>query len=118
MLFTRHMSGILDHDAVCAVAAKLIFETFNVLSVSIWRADERKGRVVCAAPTTQLALDSAGERLWIPLEVRFLQTPPESRCHSILTRPKRNGLRLCAARAGRHFRTGGHRIAVPLCAEG
>ena len=43
-LFTRRMSGILDDDAVCAVAVKLISETFNVLSVSIWRVDEHKGQ--------------------------------------------------------------------------
>ena len=78
MLFTRRMSGVLDQDAVCAVAAKLISETFNVLSVSIWRVDERKGRLLCAASTAQLARDSAGEHLWLPLES---SVPRELRQH-------------------------------------
>ena len=38
----RRISGVLDPDAVCSTAAKLISETFNVLSVTIWRVDERK----------------------------------------------------------------------------
>ena len=42
LLFTQRMSGVLDRGAVCSNAAKLMSETFNVLSVTIWRVDERK----------------------------------------------------------------------------
>ena len=45
------MSGVLDPDALCATAAKLISETLNVLSVTIWRVDERKEMLVFGAST-------------------------------------------------------------------
>ena len=118
MLFTRRMSGILDHDAVCAVAVKLISETFNVLSVSIWRVDERKGRLVCAASTAQLARDNAGEHLWIPLESSI---PPNSASISLpfnLDEAKEEWAENLRSASKAHFRTGGHRIRVPLCAGG
>ncbi|HEY5812845.1 MAG TPA: histidine kinase N-terminal 7TM domain-containing protein, partial [Terrimicrobiaceae bacterium] len=51
LLFTERTSGLIDRDAVCAAAAKLISETFNVLSVTIWRTDERRQRLVCGAST-------------------------------------------------------------------
>ena len=60
LLFTQRMSGVLDPDAVCATAAKLISETFNVLSVTIWRVDERKEMLVFGASTALMARDAAG----------------------------------------------------------
>ena len=117
-LFTRRMSGILDHDAVCAVTVKLISETFNVLSVSIWRVDERKGRLICAASTAQLARDNAGQHLWIPLESSI---PPNSASISLpfnLDEAKEEWAENLRSASKAHFRTGGHRIAVPLCAGG
>ena len=44
LLFTQRTSGVIDRDTVCATAAKLISETFNVLSVTIWRVDEGQGK--------------------------------------------------------------------------
>ena len=57
LLFTQRMSGVLDREAVCATAAKLISETFNVLSVTIWRVDEQKERLVFGASTALRADD-------------------------------------------------------------
>jgi putative PEP-CTERM system histidine kinase len=117
-LFTRRMSGILDHDAVCAVAVRLICETFNVLSVSIWRVDERKGKLVCAASTAQPARDSAGEHLSIPLETSI---PPSSAGISLpfnLDKTKGEWAANFRSASRAHFRGGGHRLGVPLCAGG
>ena len=49
------MSGVLDPDTVCATAVKLISETFNVLSVTIWRVDERKEILIFGASTALMA---------------------------------------------------------------
>jgi putative PEP-CTERM system histidine kinase len=117
-LFTQRMSGVLDHDALCGIAVKLISETFHVLSVSIWRADERKGRLVCAASTAQLARDNTGEHIWIPLESSI---PPNSANVSMpfnLDQAKEEWAESLRTASRAHFRTGGHRIAVPLCAGG
>jgi putative PEP-CTERM system histidine kinase len=118
MLFSRRMSGILDHDALCGVAVKLISETFNVLSVSIWRVDERKGRLICAASTAQPARDSAGEHLWIPLESPI---PPNSAGISLpfnLEVAKEEWADNLRSASRTHFRTGGNRVGVPLVAGG
>jgi len=38
---TQSMSNVFDQSGLCAAAPKLISETFNVLSVSIWLLDEQ-----------------------------------------------------------------------------
>jgi hypothetical protein len=43
-LYASHV-GLLDRNAVCLAAAKLISESFQVLSVTIWRVDEQKGKL-------------------------------------------------------------------------
>ncbi len=114
LLITERMSGVLDHDAVCAAAAKLISETFNVLSVTIWRADERKGRLVCAASTARLARDDCGERCWLPLESAI---PPKKGDISLpfnLEEAKEEWVGLLKNASTAHFRTGGYRICLPL----
>ena len=60
LLFTRRMSGVLDPDAVCATAANLISETFNVLSVTIWRVDEQKEMLVFGASTALIGTRCCG----------------------------------------------------------
>ena len=37
---SQQLSGVKDQAVVCTVAAKLISETFDVLSVTIWLVDE------------------------------------------------------------------------------
>ena len=69
LLFTQRMSGVLDRDAVCSIAAKLISETFNVLSVTIWRVDERKEKLVFGASTDLIANDN------LELSLRSAMTP-------------------------------------------
>jgi hypothetical protein len=41
LLFTQRVSGVLDPKALAAITAKLISETCNVLSVTVWRVDGR-----------------------------------------------------------------------------
>src|SRR6266446_8062044 len=49
---TQSMSNVFDQPGLCAAAAKLISETFNVLSVSIWLLDEQD-RLAFAASTSK-----------------------------------------------------------------
>ena len=116
LLFTQRMSGILDRDMVSSIAAKLISETFNVLSVTIWRVDERKERLVFGASTALMARDAAGENSWLSLK---RVTPPAARkisqpfnLEDVKEEWAENLKRLSASQ----FRTGGNRICLPLSA--
>src|SRR5439155_13845980 len=59
--FTHSTSSVIDDFSLCAAAAKLISETFNVLSVSVWLFDEGKERLTLAASTFRSVDKSAGE---------------------------------------------------------
>ena len=52
-LITQRMSSVQDQAGLCTAAAKLISETFNVLSVTIWLVDEQSERLVLGASTSQ-----------------------------------------------------------------
>ena len=94
MLFTHRMSGILDDEALCTVAVKLISETFNVLSVWIWRVDEHKGRLTCrASPPSWRAMPPAST-FGFRWKVQFLRIRLAFRCRPILTWLRRNGRRI------------------------
>ena len=43
---SQQLSGVKDQAVVCTVAAKLISETFDVLSVTIWLVDEGDQRLI------------------------------------------------------------------------
>ncbi|HEY5811923.1 MAG TPA: ATP-binding protein, partial [Terrimicrobiaceae bacterium] len=109
-------SGLIDRDAVCAAAAKLISETFNVLSVTIWRTDERRQRLVCGASTAEIARDDGGDHRWLPLEQAM---PPKESTVSFpfnLEEMKGEWVESLKQASAAHFRTGGSRICVPLLA--
>jgi putative PEP-CTERM system histidine kinase len=53
MLFSLRLASVTDQARLCAVSAKLISETFDVLSVTVWMLDEEKGRLVVGASTAQ-----------------------------------------------------------------
>jgi putative PEP-CTERM system histidine kinase len=59
-LFSRRLASVNDQDGVCEVSARLISETFDVLSVTIWLVDEDKGRLVVGASTGRQSRESAG----------------------------------------------------------
>jgi putative PEP-CTERM system histidine kinase len=52
-LFSRRLGRVADQAAVSADAAKLVSETFDVLSVTVWLEDEGKERLTVAASTAR-----------------------------------------------------------------
>ena len=54
-LFSRRLASVTDQAGLCAVSAKLISETFDVLSVTLWLLDEEKGQFVVGASTARQA---------------------------------------------------------------
>jgi putative PEP-CTERM system histidine kinase len=45
-LFSRSLASVTDQAALCSVSARLISQTFDVLSVSVWLVDEETGQLV------------------------------------------------------------------------
>ena len=49
--FSRRLANVKDQAGLCAVSARLISETFEVLSVTIWLLDEQKDQFIAGAST-------------------------------------------------------------------
>jgi putative PEP-CTERM system histidine kinase len=113
--FTRKISTLLDEDDLCGAAGKLISETFNALSVSIWLFDGQDGRLVRASSTLHLEREQPDDSPravavteWASLSLNQLSRPFE------LEKAKEKWTeKLKEINTGR-FRTGGNRVCVPL----
>jgi hypothetical protein len=53
----HNMSNVLDEATLCRTVARLISETFNSLSVTIWLTDEQSGRLTLGASTSHSHAD-------------------------------------------------------------
>ena len=67
--FSRRLAHVKDQAGLCAVSAKLVSETFEVLSVTIWLLDEQKEQLGVAASTAPN-----------PAEARTADPPPAASC--------------------------------------
>jgi K+-sensing histidine kinase KdpD len=56
--FSRRLANAKDQAGLCAVSARLISETFEVLSVSIWLQDEYREQLIVGASTAPQAGES------------------------------------------------------------
>jgi len=54
--FSQRLTAVRDEPTLCSVAVKLISETFDALSVTVWLFDEDKGRLTVGASTAQGAI--------------------------------------------------------------
>jgi len=60
MSFSKRLGAVSDQQGLCNAAAKLVSETFDVLSVTIWLVDDEKERLAPAASTAQHGIPSNG----------------------------------------------------------
>jgi putative PEP-CTERM system histidine kinase len=51
--FSRRLANVEDRAGLCAASARLISETFDVLSVTVWLLDEQKEQFVVGASTAR-----------------------------------------------------------------
>ncbi len=111
--FTQCTSSVLDQPGLCAAAAKLIAETFNVLSVTIWLFDEHD-RPAFAASTSRSereATDAVPNLAALKsalTKVRELSKPFD------LERAKGDYAESLRQISSSQFRTGGNRVCAPL----
>jgi putative PEP-CTERM system histidine kinase len=116
--FSGNISTVLEEDDLCGAAGKLISETFNALSVSIWLFDGQDGRLFRASSTLHLEREQPDDDSprgvavteWASLSLNQLSRPFE------LEKAKEKWTeKLKQINTGR-FRTGGNRVCVPLVA--
>jgi hypothetical protein len=99
---------------VCATAATLISETFQALSVTIWRVDEQKGTLVFGASTALTALDIPKNEPGIPLGNAIPREPRKFSQPFNLEGEKEEWAENLKRISAAQFLKGGNRICVPL----
>src|SRR5438552_9462220 len=113
--FTQSMSSVLDEASLCNAAARLISETFNVLSVTIWRFDEQQ-RLTFAASTFQSESEVAGAARSIPaFDLNQVGRDRLLRPFD-LDRAKDSWAKSLRQISSTQFRSGGSRLCVPFLA--
>ena len=115
--FTHATGNLLDAQAASDAAAKLISETFDALSVTVWLLDKRAETLTVAASTGR----ATGESHEISGQIDVMETM-RSGLRSIdrpLDLEKAKGEWAEALRSANqpHFAQGGNRVCVPLRAS-
>jgi putative PEP-CTERM system histidine kinase len=111
--FTKCTSSVLDQPSLCAGAAKLIAETFNVLSVTIWLLDEND-QLRFAASTSRSereanrAIPNVANLGAALTKIRELSKPFD------LEKAKGAYAESLRQIGSSQFRSGGNRICAPL----
>lgn len=59
--FSRRLANVKNQASLCMVSAKLVSETFEILSATIWLRDEQKERFVVGASTAPRGCDAMAD---------------------------------------------------------
>src|SRR6266542_297119 len=113
--FTRSLSAALDEAALCTTAARLISETFGVLSISTWLFDEQGERLIRVSSTSdaeQAQSDDSTSSI-VGKELNSAKLSKVSRPFD-LGRAKEKWARDFMKKSSGQARTGGSPICVPL----
>ena len=109
--FTQSVSRALDASALCTAAAKLLSDTFNALSVTIWLYDESKDGLVFAASTSKSHREAPQSALGSDLAALRSMVEPFN-----LEKSKQNWAEALRQISCTQFREGGDRVGVPFVA--
>jgi putative PEP-CTERM system histidine kinase len=111
-LFTERTANQFDESGLCSAVAKLICETFNVLSVTIWLVKEGEGELAIGASTSQTSAKGS-EEVAKAHPIELFPLPQHSVPFDLesIAQPWAETLREVNPR---QFLHGGGRIAVPL----
>jgi putative PEP-CTERM system histidine kinase len=115
-IMAQRMSTVLDQRGLCSVLTKLISETFNVLSATIWLVDEPSGRLLLGASTSQtLPAESNLDPGFAPSGL-VLKGLRERIDPFDLEKVEEDWAATLRQISSTQFRKGGNRICVPLLA--
>jgi putative PEP-CTERM system histidine kinase len=111
--FTQSTSSAIDDPTLCAASAKLISETFNVLSVGVWLFDEEKNKLRLEASTSHARNAMNDDAIEFPaIDPGFAKM----RKAFDLEKVKDDWGRTLREISQTQFREGGNRVGVPLLA--
>lgn len=116
-LFSQRLANVADRAELCAVSARSISETFDVLSVTIWLVDEETGRLLVGASTTRQSNDrTAGDTAQAASEAvtTGLRTKRSPFDLDAAGEPWSEELRQLNSSS---FQTGGKRYCIPMHAS-
>jgi putative PEP-CTERM system histidine kinase len=111
--FTQSTSSAIDDSSLCAGAAKLISETFGVLSVGIWLFEDGRDRLIFRASTSHSPSDLTNVSIKFPAGAI---EKAKSRKIVDLEKVKEEWGGTLRDISGTQFNRGGNRIAVRLVA--
>jgi putative PEP-CTERM system histidine kinase len=111
--FTQSTSSAIDDPTLCVASAKLISETFNVLSVSIWLFDEEKNKLRLEASTSRARTAMDNDAIEFPAIDSGLT---RMRKAFDLEKVKDDWGRTLREISKTQFSEGGNRVGVPLLA--
>ena len=109
--FSRELGAVSDQSRLCAAAARLVSETFDVLSVTVWLIDEEKDRLTVGASTAHTAAnarDDDGASASVVSGLQELRSPTDL---ENATGPWAEELRRLNPTT---FPAGGNRVCIPL----
>lgn len=115
-LFTEKTAHATDQANLCAATTKLISDTFNILSATIWLADEGKKQLVFVA-STSLETDQPSDRIQTAVNSESFFSAMRAAPYPFdLDESKEPWALELRRRNPAHFSRGGHRICVPIVA--
>jgi putative PEP-CTERM system histidine kinase len=116
--FTERTGALLDQTELCRAVVKVISETFELLSVTVWVAGEH-GKALALGASSSLADDQAEEVALPPGEVEeLLQTLRQRAAPFDIDRCQDKSIELLRQLNPDHFGKGGNRVCVPLISAG
>ena len=107
-LFSRRLATVSDQGGLCSVSARLVSETFDVLSVTLWLRDEETDQYAVAASTATVVEPADKTTSAINAGLRARSSPFDLEG---VNEPWAVELR---QRNSNAFTNGGHRLCVPL----
>ena len=111
--FTRTVSSASDPAGVSEAAARLLSNTFGVLSVSIWLFDENTRSLTLSASTAQ----SSTQAREVAIAARQFDSPPTNSRPLDLEKARDKWAATLREAAAAIFVSGGNRLCVPLLAR-
>jgi len=115
--FTETTVHATNQTELCAATAKLVSDTFNILSVTIWLADESRLQLEFAASTALRvapAPEAAGTQFDLNRLLAALREQPQP---FDLDASKTDWAEQLRQSTPSDFQKGGHRLAVPIVAS-